>query len=106
MKTIISLSTPAQLETESLVAIVLDDADPAQKEKNKDANPQLKLATGDVFRKADDAARAVTGKRTEGMQFWQIISPDGSRKTLRQLRDQGKPKPAKSRRLQRPHGTR
>jgi len=67
---------------------------------------QLKLATGDVFRKADDAARAVTGKRTEGMQFWQIISPDGSRKTLRQLRDQGKPKPAKSRRLQRPHGTR
>ena len=48
MKTIISLSTPAQLETESLVAIVLDDADPAQKEKNKDANPQLKLATGDA----------------------------------------------------------
>jgi Protein of unknown function DUF262/Restriction Enzyme Adenine Methylase Associated/Protein of unknown function (DUF1524) len=67
---------------------------------------QLRLATGDVFRKADDAARAVTGKRTEGMLFWQVTSPDGSRKTLRQLRDQGKPKPAKSRRLQRPDGPR
>jgi leucyl aminopeptidase len=54
MKTTISLSTPAQLETESLVAIVLDQAekdrsDPAQKEmnKNKDAKPQLTLATSD-----------------------------------------------------------
>ena len=53
MKTTISLSTPAQLETESLVAIVLDHAekdhtDPAQKEKNnKDARPQLKLAAAD-----------------------------------------------------------
>jgi leucyl aminopeptidase len=51
MKTTISLSTPAQLETESLVAIVLDhsekdQSDPAQKEKNKNAKPQLKLATG------------------------------------------------------------
>jgi leucyl aminopeptidase len=53
MKTIISVPTPAQLETESLVAIVLDHSekdksDPAQKEKNKDAKPQLKLATGDA----------------------------------------------------------
>src|SRR5208282_4600559 len=53
MKTIISISTPAQLETESLVAIVLDysekdQSDPAQKEKNKDAKPQLKLATADA----------------------------------------------------------
>jgi leucyl aminopeptidase len=52
MKTTISLSTPAQLETESLVAIALDHSekaqtDPAQKEKNKDAKAQLKLATGD-----------------------------------------------------------
>ncbi|HZW93117.1 MAG TPA: leucyl aminopeptidase [Candidatus Eremiobacteraceae bacterium] len=53
MKTTISLSTPAQLETESLVAIVLDHsekdhAEKEQKEKNnKDAKPQLKLATGD-----------------------------------------------------------
>ena len=52
MKTTISLSTPAQLETESLVAVALDHSekaqtDPAQKEKKKDAKPQLKLATGD-----------------------------------------------------------
>jgi leucyl aminopeptidase len=49
MKTTISLSTPAQLETESLVAIVLDhsakdQSDPAQ----KDAKPQLKVATVDA----------------------------------------------------------
>src|SRR5258706_2463169 len=48
MKATISLSTPTQLETESLVAVVLDHSDPAQKEKNKDAKPQLKLATGDT----------------------------------------------------------
>ena len=46
MKTTISLSTPTQLETESLVAVVLDQSDPAQ-DKNKDAKPQLKVATGD-----------------------------------------------------------
>ena len=59
---------------------------------------QLRPATGGTFRKADDAARAVTGKRTEGMLFWQVTSPDGSRRTLRQLRDQANPKLAKSRR--------
>ncbi len=49
MKTTISLSTPAELETESLVVIALNQADPAQteKNKNKDAKPQLKLATSD-----------------------------------------------------------
>jgi leucyl aminopeptidase len=47
MKTTISVSTPAQLETESLVAIVLNEADPSQAEKNKDAKPQLKLAAAD-----------------------------------------------------------
>jgi leucyl aminopeptidase len=47
MKTTISFSTPAELETESLVAIALNQADPAQSEKNKDAKPQIKLATGD-----------------------------------------------------------
>lgn len=47
MKTTISLSTPAQLETESLVAVVLDESDPANKEKNKNTKPQLQLATSD-----------------------------------------------------------
>jgi leucyl aminopeptidase len=47
MKTTISLSTPSQVETESLVAVVLDHADPGQKNKNNDTKPQLKLATAD-----------------------------------------------------------
>jgi leucyl aminopeptidase len=57
MKTIISLSTPTQLETESLVAIVLDHSEkdqsekdqsgPLQKENKKDTKPQLKVATAD-----------------------------------------------------------
>jgi leucyl aminopeptidase len=69
MKTTISLSAPAQLETESLVAMVLDHSDPAQKEKNKDAKLQLKLATGDsaVQSVAADllASGEVTGKPLE-----------------------------------------
>jgi leucyl aminopeptidase len=56
MKTIISLTTPAELETEALVAIVLDHtekdpaqaADPAHREKNKHAKPLLKIASGDL----------------------------------------------------------
>jgi leucyl aminopeptidase len=49
MKTTISLSTPPQLETESLVAVVLDHAtkeagDPAI----KDTKPQLRLASSDT----------------------------------------------------------
>ena len=51
---------------------------------------QLRLPTGDVFRKADDAARAVTGKKTDGMPFWQVERRDGTRVSLRQLRDAGR----------------
>ena len=47
MKTTISLSTPAELETESLVAVVLDHAEPAPNEKEKDKKPQLRVATND-----------------------------------------------------------
>src|SRR5260370_37683692 len=47
MKTTISLATPAELETESLVAVVLDHAEPGPKEKEKDKKPQLKVATAD-----------------------------------------------------------
>jgi leucyl aminopeptidase len=61
MKTTISLSTPAQLETESLVAVVLDESDPANsdpinKAKNKDTKPHLKLAT------SDSAVQALPGE--------------------------------------------
>ena len=54
MKTTISPSTPPELETESLVAIALNHADPAQSEK--DAKPQIKLAA------SDSALQAVTAE--------------------------------------------
>jgi leucyl aminopeptidase len=63
MKTTISLTTPAQLETESLVAIVLNHADPTA-EKNKDAKPQLKLATGDSAVQSVPAELLVSGEMT------------------------------------------
>ncbi|MGA7908220.1 MAG: leucyl aminopeptidase [Candidatus Sulfotelmatobacter sp.] len=49
MKTTISLSAPAQVETEALVAVVLDhsEKDHSEKEKNNDAKPQLKVASAD-----------------------------------------------------------
>src|SRR3984957_20338808 len=70
MKTTIALSPPADLETEALVAIVMDKADPqgATKE-SKDAKPPLKLATGDatVRSAVSDllASGELTGKRFE-----------------------------------------
>jgi leucyl aminopeptidase len=46
MKTTISLSTPAALETESLVAVVLDHSTPSPGDKNK--KPELKIAASDA----------------------------------------------------------
>jgi len=54
MKTTISLSTPAEVETESLVAVVLDHAEPKPADKN--SKPQLKVAT------ADSAVQAVSSE--------------------------------------------
>src|ERR1700751_4016814 len=51
MKTTISLSSPAEVESESLVAVVLDHAEPAPNQK--DSKPQLQVAS------ADPAVRAV-----------------------------------------------
>ena len=45
MKITISLSAPAELETETLVAVVLDHADPASADKNK--KPELRIASSD-----------------------------------------------------------
>jgi leucyl aminopeptidase len=66
MKTTISLSTPAQVETEALVAVVLDETDPAEKEKNnnKDAKPRLKLATGDAAVQSVSADLLSSGELT------------------------------------------
>ncbi len=52
MKTTLSFATPAELETESLVAVVLDHAEKDASTKNQSASdkkekPQLKLATTD-----------------------------------------------------------
>jgi leucyl aminopeptidase len=64
MKTTISLSTPAQLDTESLVAVLLDHTDAAQKQKNKDAKPQLQLATSDAAVQAAAADLVASGELT------------------------------------------
>jgi leucyl aminopeptidase len=50
MKTTISLATPAAVETECLVAVVLDHAEPAPGESpssQKDKKPELRVATAD-----------------------------------------------------------
>ncbi len=62
MKTTISLSTPAELESEALVAVVLDNSDPGQKEKNKDAKPQLKVSAGDAEVQAVAAELLASGE--------------------------------------------
>jgi leucyl aminopeptidase len=67
MKTTISLSSPAGVETESLVAVVLDHAEPAANEKDKE--PQLKVATTDPALQSAAiellASGEVTGKAFE-----------------------------------------
>jgi leucyl aminopeptidase len=45
MKTTISLSTPAEVETEALVAVVLDQSQSGNSDKNK--KPELKIASGE-----------------------------------------------------------
>jgi leucyl aminopeptidase len=64
MKTTISVSMPTQLETESLAAVVLDQADQTQKDKHKDAKPQLKLATSDAAVQSAAADLLVSGELT------------------------------------------
>jgi len=67
MKTTISLATPAEVETEALVAVVLDHAEPAANDKDK--KPQLKVATTDAAVQAVAAdllsSGEVTGKPLE-----------------------------------------
>jgi leucyl aminopeptidase len=50
MKTTISLSTPAEVETEALVAVVLDNAAPStdKASADKDKKPELKVSTSDA----------------------------------------------------------
>lgn len=55
------------------------------------ADGTLRLSTGDIFRKPDDAGQAVTGRRCSGMAFWHTVMPDGTRRSLREIR--GMPAP-------------
>ena len=62
MKTTLSLSKPTELETEALVAVVLDHAEPAAAEKEKDKTPQLKLASTDPAVQAAAADLLASGE--------------------------------------------
>ncbi len=65
MKTTISLTTPAQLETESLAAVVLNHSDATtEKNDNKGAKQQLKLATDDAAVQAAAADLVASGELT------------------------------------------
>src|SRR5277367_1432903 len=47
MKTAISLTAPAAVDSEALVAVVLDHSESSANEKEKDRKPQLKVAAAD-----------------------------------------------------------
>ncbi|MGA8761853.1 MAG: leucyl aminopeptidase [Candidatus Sulfotelmatobacter sp.] len=99
MKTTLSFSTPAELETESLVAVALDHADldraepllsgrerldPASSEKNgpksKDRKPQLKLATGDAAVQSAAADLFASGELTgKALEMNLLHKPSGLR---------------------------
>ncbi len=66
MKTTLSFSTPAELETESLVAIALDHAESKkdQADTTKKEKPQLKLATGDAAVQSVSADLLASGEVT------------------------------------------
>ena len=69
MKTTLSFATPAELETESLVAVVLDHAEKdastkSQSASDKKEKPQLKLATGDVAVQSAAADLLASGELT------------------------------------------
>ncbi|HET7892908.1 MAG TPA: leucyl aminopeptidase [Candidatus Sulfotelmatobacter sp.] len=62
MKTTVSLSKPAELETEALVAVVLDHAEPAANVKEKDKKPQLKVSAADSVLQAAAADLLASGE--------------------------------------------
>jgi leucyl aminopeptidase len=65
MKIILSLSNPAEVETECLVAIVLDRAEKSSGDKNK---PQVSIETTDAVVK-DAAADVIAGGEVTGKPF-------------------------------------
>jgi leucyl aminopeptidase len=67
MKTNLSFSNPAEVETECLVAIVLDRAEKNRNEKEKD-KPQVSIETADAAVK-DAAADVIAGGEVTGKVF-------------------------------------
>ncbi len=67
MKTNLSFSNPAEVETECLVAIVLDRAEKNRNEKEKD-NPQVSIETADAAVK-EAAADVIAGGEVTGKAF-------------------------------------
>src|SRR5450755_3680627 len=65
MKTILSLANPAEVETDCLVAIVLDKAEKNRPEKDK---PQLSIETSDAAVK-EAAADVIAGGEVTGKPF-------------------------------------
>ena len=64
MKTTISLLTPTEVETESLVAVVLDYAEPSPDTKEKDKKPELRVASADPALQAAAADLLASGELT------------------------------------------
>src|SRR6202140_5774846 len=62
MKTTITPATPGDPETESLVAVVLDHAEPAPNVKERDKKPQLKVATSDSAVQSVEADLLASGE--------------------------------------------
>lgn len=52
-----------------------------------DADGLIWLPTGDHFSKLDDAGRMITGRRCDGMKEWRVVTSDGNRVPVRELRD-------------------
>jgi len=90
MKTTLSFSTPSELETESLVGIVLDHAekDPAEKNHSGAATkekPQLKLATGDAAVQSASADLLASGELTGKMFETNLLHKPAGLKARRLL---------------------
>jgi leucyl aminopeptidase len=78
MKTTISLAKPSQLETDALVAIVLNHADPSESGKKKETKPQLKLAAEDAAMQSAASELLSSGEVTpKAFETNLLHNPDG-----------------------------
>ena len=86
MKTTISSATPSAVETESLVAVVLDHSSSASTDKNsKDKQPELKIATTDAAIQTAAADLLASGEVTGKALETNLLHKPGSLKAKRLL---------------------